>query len=257
MDKVTILGASGMLGSACAKVFPDAAVPSRDEFDALSDKPDFNGWVVNCIGAIPQRINDEFVMRKLNDEFSNQLPNSNNKVLQIATDCVFSGREGNYTESSIKDPVDDYGKTKLAGENFKSMNIRCSIIGPDVKNVSLFEWVRSQPIGATIFGYTDHYWNGVSTKVFAKLLKGIIETKSWQSGTFHFVPKDSVSKFELVNLIAKRLARSDLKIEEKETGKKVDRTLATNFPDLNQNLWKLAGYSEIPTIEQIVNDISL
>jgi dTDP-4-dehydrorhamnose reductase len=196
-------------------------------------------------------------MRKLNDEFSNQLPNSNNKVLQIATDCVFSGREGNYTEFSIKEPLDVYGKTKLAGENLETMNIRCSIIGPDVKSSSLFEWIRTQPNGATIQGYTDHYWNGVTTKVFAKLLKGIIETNSWQSGTFHFVPKDSVSKFELVSLIAKRLGRSDLKVVEKETGNKVDRTLATNFPDLNQNLWKLAGYSEIPTIEQMVNDISL
>ena len=137
------------------------------------------------------------------------------------------------------------------------MNIRCSIVGPDVKAVSLFEWVRSQPIGATLNGYSDHFWNGVTTEVFANLAKGIIETKSWKHGMFHFVPKDSVSKYELVQLIANRLGRKDLTVIETETGKRVDRRLATDFPEFNKHLWKLAGYSKIPTIAQMVEEMTL
>ncbi len=257
MSEVTILGASGMLGQACSALLPDAYKPNRLEFDALSDDPDFSGWVINCIGAIPQKVSDYEVMKKLNSDFPKKLSNSHSKVIQIATDCVFSGKIGRYTESSPKDPIDDYGNTKWEGEQTTSMKIRCSVIGPDLKPGSLFEWIRKQPIGAVIHGYSDHMWNGVSTNVFAKLAKGIIETDFWQDHTYHLVPANFVSKYELVKLIAQRTNRSDLQIIKKSTGNKVDRTLATIYTEVNQKLWELAGYSEIPTIQEIVEEIPL
>jgi len=257
IDKVTILGSTGMLGSACADLFPNAATPARVEFDALVDEPKFNDWVINCIGAIPQRISNPELMHKLNADLPKKLSNCNAKVIQIATDCVFSGRKGNYTEFSDKDPTDLYGKTKWEGEQSPSMKIRCSIIGPDNKDSSLFEWVKQQPEGATVFGYTDHFWNGVSTNIFAKLAKGIIESNFWQNKTFHFVPSNFVSKFELVKLIAARTNRLDLNIIEKNTGKSINRTLATAYPEINKHLWKLAGYNQIPSIQEIVEEIPL
>jgi dTDP-4-dehydrorhamnose reductase len=257
LDTVTILGATGMLGSACAKVIPNALLPTRNEFDALEDVPNFSGWVINCIGAIPQRVSEECLMHKLNVEFPVRLVNSGAKVIQITTDCVYSGKTGGYSESSVKDPVDEYGRTKLEGEAAKSLKIRCSIIGPDKTNASLFEWVRQQPINATINGYEDHFWNGVSTDIFAKLAKGIIESNFWEPETYHFVPKNSVSKYELVQLIASRTGRKDLTIVPVETGNIVNRTLATNNPEINQHLWKLAGFSQIPTIQEIVEQLPL
>ena len=257
METVTILGATGMLGSACAKVLPNAVLPTRDEFDALKDVPDFSGWVINCIGAIPQRISEDNLMHKLNVEFPIKLGNSGAKVIQITTDCVYSGKTGNYSESSVKDPVDEYGRTKREGEVAKSLKIRCSIIGPDKSNASLFEWVRQQPLNATINGYEDHYWNGVSTHIFAKLAKGIIESNFWELETYHLVPKNSVSKYELVQLIASRVDRKDLTIIPMKTGNLVNRTLATINPEINQHLWQLAGFSQIPTIQEIVEQIPL
>ena len=254
-NNVTILGATGMLGSACAKVLPDAAKPTRKEFNALVDAPNFHGWVINCIGAIPQRINDLNVMKSLNSEFPLKIKNA--KVIQIATDCVFSGKTGNYLESSVKDPVDDYGRTKLAGESAESFKIRCSIIGPDKSDASLFEWVRQQPENSIIDGYEDHFWNGVSTHVFALLVKGLIEANYWESRTIHFVPRNHVSKYELVTLIAKRVGRTDIQINKKVTGTPVNRTLNTQFPEINKKLWKLAGFDEIPTIQEIVEEIPL
>jgi len=257
MNDVTILGSTGMLGSACAKVFPDAYMPNRSEFDALKDDPNFSGWIVNCIGAIPQRIKNLKEMELLNSEFPKKLSINDTKVIQIVTDCVFSGKTGNYSESSPKDPIDDYGKTKSEGESASSLKIRCSIIGPDKSNASLFEWVRQQPLGATIDGYTDHIWNGVSTQIFAKLVKGIIESNFWKNETYHFVPSNAVSKYELIKLIAKRTNRSDLNILKKVTGNPINRTLATVHPDVNRHFWELAGYKQIPSIEQIVEEIVL
>ena len=254
-NQITILGATGMLGSACAKVLPDAIKPTRKDFDALVDTPNFQGWVINCIGAIPQRINDPALMNKLNSEFPHKIESA--KVIQIVTDCVFSGQKGNYSESSPKDPIDLYGRTKLSGETARSLKIRCSIIGPDKSNASLFEWVRQQPENSRIDGYADHYWNGVSTHAFALLAKGIIETDYWHSRTVHFVPRDFVSKYELVKLIAKKVGRNDIQIHKKITGNPINRTLGTDFPEINKKLWKLAGFDEIPTIQEIVEQIPL
>lgn len=246
-----------MLGSACLKVMPGASHPGRDEFDAIKDKPDFQGWIINCIGAIPQRISDADLMFELNSNFPKKLAQTDAKIIQIATDCVFSGMTGNYLESSIPDPVDEYGRSKLAGEISSVLNIRCSIIGPDKNNASLFEWVRTQPEDATIQGYEDHIWNGVSTHVFANLAKGIIENNFWIDHKIHFVPRNSVSKFELVKLIALKTGREDLNIVPKDTGHKVDRTLGTDYPELNKKLWQIAGYDEVLSVEQIVEEMPL
>ncbi len=254
-NRITILGATGMLGTACAKVLPNANKPTQTEFDALVDTPNFEGWVINCIGAIPQRINNPTIMKKLNSEFPHKIESA--KVIQIVTDCVYSGQTGNYSESSPKDPIDLYGRSKLIGESARSLKIRCSIIGPDKSNASLFEWVRRQPIGATINGYADHYWNGVSTKIFAKLALGIIKENFWEDTTYHFVPKDYVSKYQLLKLIAHKLNRQDLTINETKTNNPINRTLITDFPKMNRYLWEIAGYESVPTIAQIVNDIDL
>lgn len=37
-------------------------------------------------------------------------------LIQIATDCVYSGKKGDYLESDLHDPTDVYGKTKSLGE---------------------------------------------------------------------------------------------------------------------------------------------
>src|SRR5207244_6584362 len=86
------------------------------------------------------------------------------RVLQIATDCVFSGREGSYREDSPHDPLDVYGKTKSLGEvqapHF--LNLRCSIVGPEIRGFrSLLCWFLAQPRNARLRGFVNHWWNGV------------------------------------------------------------------------------------------------
>src|SRR5436190_133310 len=53
------------------------------------------------------------------------------RILQIATDCVYSGSRGEYVESDPHDALDVYGKTKSLGESFQETvhHLRCSIIG--------------------------------------------------------------------------------------------------------------------------------
>jgi dTDP-4-dehydrorhamnose reductase len=224
-------------------------------------------YVINCIGIIKPYINDSDTKQtetafEINGVFPNRLQawatERGAKVIQIATDCVFSGSKGNYLETDEHDALDVYGKSKSKGEakGDSMMHLRVSIIGPEVdRNSSLLEWVRNQPKNAEIPGYTDHFWNGITSMHFAKIARGIIENDLFEAGVFHVLPQDSATKCELVTLIAKYLGRSDIKVIPTETGANINRTLDTNFPAKNKGFWQGAGYDSPPTIEQLVSEV--
>ena len=289
MSTVLILGASGMLGSAVLKEFSsfqgeliattrsstslvDDSSVTFLKFDASTDSLDgmFSmpiDYVINCIGIIKPYINDSDTKQtetafKINGAFPNRLmawaTKRGAKVIQIATDCVFSGSKGKYLESNEHDALDVYGKSKSLGEakGDSMMHLRVSIIGPEVdRNSSLLEWVRNQPKNAEISGYTDHFWNGITSMHFAKIARGIIENDLFEAGVFHVLPQDSATKCELVTLIAKCLGRSDIKVNPTATGADIDRTLETGFPAKNRAFWLGAGYGSPPTIEQLVSEV--
>ena len=137
------------------------------------------------------------------------------------------------------------------------MHIRASIIGRELKGKkSLLEWVNSQPKGAAIPGFTDRVWNGVTSTAFAKVVEGVIGQNTFKPGVWHLIPANKVTKAELVEAIANSLGRTDLEITPEESGTPKDLTLSTNDPEFNQLLWTNAGYQSIPTIEELLNEIS-
>ena len=242
------------------------------KFDAATDNLDATfsmpiDYVINCIGIIKPYINDSDPKQtetafEINGAFPNRLEawatKRGAKVIQIATDCVFSGKKGNYLETNEHDALDVYGKSKSLGEakGDSMMHLRVSIIGPEVgRNSSLLEWVRNQPKNAEISGYTDHFWNGITSMHFAKIARGIIENDLFEAGVFHVLPQDSTTKCELVTLIAKYLGRSEIKVNPTATGANINRTLGTNFPAKNKGFWQAAGYDAPPTIEQMVSEV--
>jgi dTDP-4-dehydrorhamnose reductase len=161
------------------------------------------------------------------------------RVIQIATDCVFSGSRGNYTESDPHDPLDAYGKTKSLGEvqSPNVLHIRCSIIGPELKRASsLLGWFLKQPPGATLQGFAHHEWNGVTTLQFARLCSSLIRGGTARfdalrnvSSVHHFVPNVAVNKHELLQLFA-RVFEHPVVIERTDaSGPPVRRTLSSNF----------------------------
>jgi dTDP-4-dehydrorhamnose reductase len=176
-------------------------------------------------------------------------------LIQIATDCVYSGTKGDYLETDLHDPTDVYGKTKSLGEfssDYMSL-IRCSIIGRENENkYSLVEWVNSQSPNSSINGFTNHNWNGITTKVFGMIASGIIQNNLDPIGRIHLIPKDKLNKLELVNLIKNELGRKDIDVKDFEASIVIDRTLSTELPDLNTLLWKSAGFKNTPMISEMV-----
>jgi dTDP-4-dehydrorhamnose reductase len=177
------------------------------------------------------------------------------KVLQIATDCVYSGKEGGYTENSPHDPLDVYGKTKSLGEvaSEQFFHIRASIIGPEYgRSTSLLEWFLSQPKNAEVNGYTDHLWIGLTTHHFALLAKAIVLAGGDFSGTQHVIPANIVTKAELLESFAQVYNRNDIKINPIVSKFRIDRTLKTQDISRSNNLWKLAGYDKPLTIQEMI-----
>ena len=221
-------------------------------------------WIINCIGIIKPHIDEKVSSSienaiEVNSEFPILLANSAEKigakVIQIATDCVYSGVQGSYIESDLQDATDVYGKTKSLGEvpAPNVMHLRASIIGPEVgRSTSLLEWFRNQPNGAKLNGFTDHLWNGVTTHAFGKLCLGIVKSDAFLAGPHHVIPGDVVSKAELLRIFANAYNRKDVVISDVISPKRIDRTLGTENLGLSNELWALAGYKSPPTVEEMV-----
>ncbi len=268
--KIIVLGGTGMLGHMVFKYLSSVYgsdvtfscrknVSNTDQsfhYDAISsvceDIPDCD-YIINCIGIVKPLINKNIKDSILVNScfplvLSNYCKGKNIKLIHITTDCVFSGREGKYTEDSPHDAIDIYGKTKSLGESCqdKAMVIRTSIIGEEIKNaLNLVEWVKSQK-GKQINGYTNHLWNGVTTLQYAKICEQIIKQNLYEIGLYH-VFSNVVNKYELVSMINKYFELG-ITIELFEAEIACDRTMST--------VKKLKNKLDVPTIEEQLKEIS-
>jgi dTDP-4-dehydrorhamnose reductase len=288
MAKVLILGGSGMIGTGLAQSLQGAAihveVTSRsgsplerlpgvdvhkfeaktDSIEALVEDLEVGDYVINCIGMVKSLINDDDPESRhaayfLNSTFPSKLASIAEsrglRVFQMATDCVYSGQDGNYSESAAHDALDVYGKSKSGGEipSTAVMNLRVSVIGKGSQG--LYHWVASQPQGATITGYLDHQWNGITNVEYGRIIAGIVRDDLFTPGVHHIVPTRSLNKNELVQLIAANAGRSDIKIVPANSSKAVDRTLTTNDEAFNAKLWAAAGRATVPSVAELVAEI--
>jgi len=195
------------------------------------EKPDI---VINCIGLLVKNSNehpDQAVY--INSYFPHQLAKlgleNSFKLVHMSTDCVFSGKSGNYSENSIKDGKDMYARSKALGEidNDKDLTFRMSIIGPEIRanGTGLFEWFMKQT--DSVNGYKNVYWTGVTTLELAKAMDRAIDHDL--KGLYHLVPQKNISKFELLHLF-KQIWKKEITILE-DTSQKHNKSLLNNRID--------------------------
>ncbi len=284
-SRVVVLGCSGMLGQQVAREFSEnypaevirvgrsGDVDVRFNFLEQSSAAiakeiglQKGDWLINCIGWIPQKSVSPSVDERLAYSLNVDLPKKLDqlagllgvRVLQVGTDCVFDGSQGHYNELSKQVPIDLYSETKILGEKEQSnsMVVRSSIIGVDVNSTSgLFSWFISQAKSASVNGYLDHYWNGVTTKAMASIFRGIVEQEAFKKGTWHLVPKNYVSKFELLTMFKELMSIPIIVVPVNSPGGPRDRTLSTRHPEVSESLWKLGGYPGAPTIFDLVDEM--
>jgi len=232
--KILIVGASGMLGQMLFKVAKQQSdfevygtvrrcnahvleflqtTESRifecdleTEVDSLLYcSPDV---VINCAGIIKQlgaaqsdtsyiRVNAlaPHVLSDLCERWGGRL-------IQISTDCVFSGHVGHYAEDDIPDPVNLYDRSKLLGEvtHAPHLTVRTSLIGFERfhnQGLSLLDWFMNQ--SGEIKGYTRAIWSGLTTLELSRKLV-LLARRPEVVGLLHLCG-EKISKYELLILV--------------------------------------------------------
>lgn len=281
--RLLIVGASGMLGQMLFKVAsrqPDielfGTVRGRDprvldflrttaaqifECDletaldpALYCAPEV---VVNCAGVIKQRGNalpDSSYVRVnalAPHVLAEMCERGGARLLQLSTDCVFSGRKGRYSEADLPDPADLYGRSKLLGEVTQPphLTLRTSFIGFEKLrggSASLLDWFMRQ--SGEIKGYRRAIWSGLTALELARQLLALAR-RPQVTGLVH-LHGERISKYDLLGLAAAVFGKNDVTLRP-DDAEVCDRSLTgarmaelgLAVPELRQMLIDLRDFA--------------
>lgn len=186
---------------------------------------------LNCVGIVKQHplAKCPATIIELNSLFPHQLTEicrrHGSRLLQMSTDCVFSGEKGYYSEKDVPDAVDLYGRTKILGEVDSQehvITLRTSSIGREVRpHGGLIEWFLSQK-GKKVKGYTKAIYSGFPTETLAKVIHNHILPNPFLKGIYH-VASEPINKYQLLQL-AKEVLKVDIEVE-KDDSFAMDRSL--------------------------------
>ena len=173
--------------------------------------------VLNCIGLLNQFAeNNKANAVFLNSYFPHLLAQitegTDTQVIHMSTDCVFSGKRGQYTENDLRDGTTFYDRSKALGEleDEKNLTLRQSIVGPDIKasGIGLLNWFMQQH--GEVTGYTGAMWTGQTTLQLAKTME--VAAKERAHGLYNMVPDTSISKCDLLTLFNKYIRKEKVVI---------------------------------------------
>ena len=233
LKKVLVLGVTGMLGNAMFRVFAGShgfdvygsarGVGSREYFDEVIRsrisvgvdterqdhvvqlfervRPDV---VINCIGLVKQlkEVENPLVALPVNSLLPHRLAGLASlvgaRLVHFSTDCVFSGRRGNYSEADVPDALDLYGRSKLLGEvdYENAVTLRTSIIGHELTSAhSLVGWFLAQQ--GRVNGYTRSVFSGLPSVEVARIVRDYVLPRPLIRGLWH-VSGAPISKHDLL-----------------------------------------------------------
>ena len=190
--------------------------------------------VINCVGILNQFAEQN---KSLASFLNSYLPHfladitleMDTQIIHMSTDCVFSGKRGEYTERDFRDGETFYDRSKALGEleDKKNVTLRNSIVGPDIspRGIGLLNWFMQQK--GEINGFTKSMWTGQTTLQLAKTME--VAAKKRIGGLYNMVPDYAISKYDLLSLFNHFLRGDSLKINPVE-GIKADKSLKrTNY----------------------------
>lgn len=235
--RILVLGVTGMLGSTLFRAL--SADQSLDTFgtmrdasgarhfapglqDALIPNVQFEGEVgilnafaiaqpdivINCIGIIKQlpNSNDHLESLAINASLPHRLAKYCSvfgaRLVHFSTDCVFSGKQGEYKESDFPDAHDLYGRSKFLGEvdYANTLTLRTSIIGHEMSgSKSLVDWFLSQ--SGTVKGFSKAIFSGLPTIELARVVRQFVIPNPALEGLYH-LSVDPINKYDLLSLVA-------------------------------------------------------
>lgn len=205
MFKILLLGASGQLGKALKKEFSEdfeVSAFDKNELDILDFakveeiceklKPDF---ILNAAAFtnVDQAESEQDLAMKINSEAVGNLAEIckklGAKLIHFSTDYVFDGKnENGYLEDNETNPINFYGKSKLAGEQKIQESgcdfaiVRTSWLFGEGENfvTKMLELAKNN---SEIKVVSDQIGSSTFTEDLAKATREILERK--QNETFH------------------------------------------------------------------------
>jgi dTDP-4-dehydrorhamnose reductase len=204
---------------------------SADNFEGIEHifaevKPEV---VINCIGLIKQLpgADDPLIALPINAMLPHRLARlcaaTNIRLIQLSTDCVFSGTKGNYLESDPSDALDLYGRSKFIGEirGKNTLTLRTSFVGHELRSANeLLEWFLRQKNSTK--GFARAKYSGLTTIELSRVVRDIVLPNEALSGLYH-VASHPISKYELLKLICKVYHKSIEIVPDESVV--IDRTL--------------------------------
>lgn len=240
--RILILGGDGMLGHQLLKHLQprhDVKVTLRRDLQAYQQLGLFNNdnaydaidvrsldrlievlgdfrpdVVINAVGIVKQRPDAKESIPSL--EINALLPHRlavlckgiGARLIHLSTDCVFSGKKGNYQETDPSDAEDLYGKTKFLGEVHDSncLTLRTSIIGRELsRHKSLLDWFLGQ--SGTVKGFTNAIYTGFTTIEMSRIVERMLIEFPNASGVYQ-VSSEPINKYELLLLFREKLSHN-------------------------------------------------
>lgn len=276
-QKVLVLGITGMLGNAVFRMFAQSPgfetygttrsagglryfnealrpqihvgvdVEQHDHLVQIFSRvrPDV---VINCIGLVKQlaEADDPLAALPINALLPHRLARlaalAGARLVHISTDCVFTGRQGNYKESDAPDALDIYGRSKLLGEvdELNAVTLRTSIIGHELASAhSLVGWFLAQE--GRVRGFTRAVFSGLPTVELAKVIRDHVLPRPDLRGLWH-VSSEPIAKYDLLQLVKAAYGKS-IEIDQDEQ-LAIDRSLdSTRFRA--ETGWQPANWTEL------------
>ena len=207
--------------------------------------------VINCIGVLNQFAeNNKPLATYLNAYFPHLLAEitsgTDTQVIHMSTDCVFSGKKGEYTEADFRDGETFYDRSKALGEleDDKNITLRNSIVGPDINEngIGLLNWFLKQK--GEVNGFTKAMWTGQTTLQLAKTMEVAAREKA--TGLYNTVPDHAISKYDLLKLFNQYFRDGKMKINPFD-GFVCDKSLKRTRFDFSY---------KIPDYQQMVAELS-
>ncbi len=225
-DSFFILGGKGMLGSDLAKTCEqegfDARIFDLPEFDIIDyrqfeKKLETADIIINCAAYtdVDGAESNPDLAYKVNAEAVGQLgifAREHNKwILHISTDFVFSGElDRPYIETDPPNPINTYGKTKLAGEQLlaksgcKHCILRIEWTYGSAGDNFVTKLIERAKSGDTLKVVDDQIGSPTATAEVAKAICTLLNHKP--QGVFHFASSGYASRFETARFIFDKLS---------------------------------------------------
>ena len=224
---VAILGGRGMLGTDLAQgcrdeglrieVFdlPDFDITDTEQLEGVISRAES---IINCAAYtnVAGAESESELAYKVNAEAVERLgalaKEANRWVLHISTDFVFDGKSDRpYVESDLANPVNAYGRTKLAGEQLLAESgcshciIRLQWTYGRAGSNFVTKLISRSKQEKTIKVVDDQIGSPTATREVAKAICQLLPRRP--EGLFHFAASGYVSRFETAKFIFENLDR--------------------------------------------------